>query len=76
MWLSDAWKVVAVVRWKFVVAGVAVVVAGTVGASGVAGAEGVRDEQQREVCSRLLDGLLPGLVPTSSVCAVNVEGQG
>ncbi|WP_158585389.1 hypothetical protein [Kitasatospora sp. SolWspMP-SS2h] len=46
------------------------------GASGTAGAEGVRDEQQQEVCARLLDGLLPGLVPTSSVCRVNVTGQG
>ncbi|GLW71693.1 hypothetical protein Kpho02_39920 [Kitasatospora phosalacinea] len=69
-------EVVAVVRWKSVVAGLVVVVAGAVGASGVAAAEGVQDERQREVCERLLDGLLPGLVPTSSVCAVNGVGQG
>ncbi|RAJ43128.1 hypothetical protein K353_02146 [Kitasatospora sp. SolWspMP-SS2h] len=64
------------VRWKCALAGLAVAVAGVVGASGTAGAEGVRDEQQQEVCARLLDGLLPGLVPTSSVCRVNVTGQG
>ncbi|GLW54928.1 hypothetical protein Kpho01_29390 [Kitasatospora phosalacinea] len=69
-------EVVAVVRWKCAVAGLVVVVAGVVGVPGVAVAEGVRDEEQREVCSRLLDGLLPGLVPTSWVCAVNGAGEG
>ncbi|WP_157845447.1 hypothetical protein [Kitasatospora phosalacinea] len=54
-------------------AGLVVVVAGV---PGVAVAEGVQDEQQREVCSRLLEGFLPGLVPTSSVCAVNVAPRG
>ncbi|MFC8718104.1 hypothetical protein [Kitasatospora sp. NPDC057198] len=57
-------------------AGLVVVVAGVVGVPGVAVAEGVQNEEQREVCSRLLDALLPGLVPTSSVCAVNGVGQG
>ncbi len=61
------------VRWKCAVAGLVVVVAGV---PGVAVAEGVQDEQQREVCSRLLEGFLPGLVPTSSVCAVNVAPRG
>ncbi|QKW19720.1 hypothetical protein HUT16_12210 [Kitasatospora sp. NA04385] len=57
-------------------AGLAVVVAGVVGAPGAAVAEGVQNEQQQVVCSQLLDGFLPGLVPTSALCAVTVPGQG
>ncbi|WP_099899458.1 hypothetical protein [Streptomyces sp. TLI_171] len=55
--------------------GLVVAVAGVTGAAGSAVAEGVQNEQQAAVCSHLLGSFLPGLVPTSSVCSVNVVGQ-
>lgn len=59
-------------RWVCAVAGLVVVVAGV--SAGVAGAAG--EGEQAAVCARVLEGVVPGLVPTSAVCEVNVVGQG
>ncbi|GAA2745443.1 MULTISPECIES: hypothetical protein [Kitasatospora] len=39
-------------------------------------ADGPKNEKEATVCSKLLGSVLPGLVPTKTVCKVNVDNHG